>query len=101
MSKKELKVVRSLIINMDITILQADKGNHIMVLAEFRYKDKLNTFLEPRVYEPLAKHTTAKVERGVQKFFCEYETALLHGGEADSIQQQTSISVWSSDGSQT
>jgi hypothetical protein len=60
--------VKSLRLNKDIRILQAEKGNCTVVLDAFKYKDKLNTSLESRVYELLLKGPTAnKVERKVQK----------------------------------
>jgi hypothetical protein len=65
MTTKELKTMKSLRINKDIRILQADKGT--VVLDESKYKDKLNALLESGVYEPLAKDPAAEVERKVQK----------------------------------
>jgi hypothetical protein len=72
MSKKELKAVRFLRLNMDIRILQADKGNCIMVLD--KYKDNLNPFLESEVYESFSKDPTAKVRP--RKYHSEHKTAL-------------------------
>jgi hypothetical protein len=63
----------------DIRIIQADKGNCAVVLNESKYKDKLNTLLESRVYEPSLKDPTAKVERKVQNLLPEHKTALLAG----------------------
>jgi hypothetical protein len=62
--------VKSLRLNKDIRILQADKGHCTVVLDESEYKDKLNTLLESGVYEPLPKDPTAKDERKVQKLLC-------------------------------
>jgi AraC-like DNA-binding protein len=45
MTKKELKTVKSLRLNKDVRILQADKDNCTVVIDECKYKDKLNTFL--------------------------------------------------------
>jgi hypothetical protein len=55
MNKKELKAVKSLRLNKETRILQADNGNSTVVLDEHEYKDKLNTLLESGVYEPLPK----------------------------------------------
>ncbi|PNF42699.1 hypothetical protein B7P43_G14177 [Cryptotermes secundus] len=73
---KELKAVKSLRLNKEIRILQADKGNCTVVLDESKYKDKLNTLLESGVYETLPKDPTAKVERKVQKLLSKYKTTL-------------------------
>jgi hypothetical protein len=48
-----------------------------VVLDKSKYKDKLNTSLESRVYEPLPKDPTTKVERKVQKLLSHHRTALL------------------------
>jgi hypothetical protein len=69
--------VRSLRLNKDIRILLADKGNCTVVLDESEYKDKLNTLLEYRVYEPLPKDPRARVERKMQKLCSKHKTALL------------------------
>jgi hypothetical protein len=45
MTKKVLKAVKSLRLNKDIGILQADKGNCTVMLDESKYEDKLNTLL--------------------------------------------------------
>jgi hypothetical protein len=63
MSTKELKAIKSLRLNKNIRILQADKGNCTVVFDEPKYKEKLNTLLESGVYEHLPKDPTAKVER--------------------------------------
>jgi hypothetical protein len=57
MSKKELKAVRSLRLNKDIRITEADKGNCTVVLDEPEYKDKLNTLVESKVYESSAQRS--------------------------------------------
>jgi hypothetical protein len=64
-TKTELRAVKSLSLNKDIRILQADKGNCTVVLDESKYKEKLNTLLESGVYEPLPKDPTAKIERNI------------------------------------
>jgi hypothetical protein len=76
MIKKGLKVVRSLRLNKDIRILQADKSNGTVVLDESEYKDKLNIFLESEVYECLPEDPTAKVERKVHTLLSKHKTAL-------------------------
>jgi hypothetical protein len=76
MSKKELKTMRSLMHNKDIRILQADKGNCMVVLDESKYKDKLITLLESTVNEPLPKDPTAKLRRKVYKLLSKHKTAL-------------------------
>jgi hypothetical protein len=65
MTTKELRAVKSLRLNKNIRILQADKGNCTVVMDESEYKDKLNTLLESGVYEPLPKDPTAMVEKKV------------------------------------
>jgi hypothetical protein len=45
MSKRKLKAARSLRLNKDSRIFQADKGNCTVVLDESEYKDKLNADL--------------------------------------------------------
>jgi hypothetical protein len=76
MTKKVLKAVKSLRLNKDITTLQADKGNCMVVLDESKYEDKSNILLESGIYEPLPKDHTAKVERKVQKLLSKHKTAL-------------------------
>jgi hypothetical protein len=49
----------------------------MVVLDEFKYKDKLNTLVESGVYELLPKDPTAKVERKEQNLLPEHKTALL------------------------
>jgi hypothetical protein len=67
MTKKELNAMKSLRLNKDIRICQTDTGNCTVVLDESKYKNKLNSLLEFRVYELLPKDPTAKVERKVQE----------------------------------
>jgi hypothetical protein len=43
MSRRELEAMRSLRLNKDIRIRQADKCNCTVVLDESKYKDKLNS----------------------------------------------------------
>jgi hypothetical protein len=93
-TKKELKSLR---LNKDIRILQAGRGNCTVLLDESKYKYKLNTLLEFRVYETFPKDPTTKVERKVQKILSEHKTALPTIG---CITQQTSTSTWSSQDSQ-
>jgi hypothetical protein len=76
MTTKELKAVKSLRLNKDVSILQADKGNCAVVLVESKYKGKLNILLESRVYEPLPEDPTAKVERRIQKLLSKHKTTL-------------------------
>jgi hypothetical protein len=76
MIKKGLKAMKSLRLNRDIRILQADKGNCTVVLDEPKYKNKFNTLLDSGVYEPLPKDPTAKVEGKVEKLLSKHKTAL-------------------------
>jgi hypothetical protein len=64
----ELKAVKSLRLNKDLRIHQADKGNCAVVMDESRYRDKSNTLLESGIYEPLPK-----VEREVQKLLSKHK----------------------------
>jgi hypothetical protein len=75
-SKKELKAMRSLLLNKNIRILKATKGNCTIVLDESEYKDKLNTLLESGFYELLPKDLKAKVKRKVQELRCKQKSAL-------------------------
>jgi hypothetical protein len=50
MSKRDLKAMRSLRLNKDIRILQADKGNCTVVLDESKYKDKLKFPQPPKQF---------------------------------------------------
>jgi hypothetical protein len=45
LARKELKAIKSLKLNKDITIVQAEKGSCSVVLDGSEYKDKLNTLL--------------------------------------------------------
>jgi hypothetical protein len=72
MTMKELKAVKSLRLNKDIRILQADKGNCTVVFDESTYKDKSSTLLESGVYKPLPKDATAKVERKIKKLLTKH-----------------------------
>jgi hypothetical protein len=80
LTTKELKAVKSLRLNKDIRILQADSGNCVVVLDESKCKDKINTLLESGVYEPLPKILQVR----------------LRGKYRNFIPQQTSASVWAS-----
>jgi hypothetical protein len=64
-----MQAVGSLRLNVDIRIIQADKGNYTVILDATKYKDKLNTLLEFGDYEPLSKDRTGKVERKGKKLF--------------------------------
>jgi hypothetical protein len=75
MAKKVLKAVKSLRLDKDIRILQANKGNCSVVLDVYEYKVKLKTLLESRVYEPLLNDPTAKVEKKIQKLLSKHKTA--------------------------
>jgi hypothetical protein len=44
MTTKELKAVKSLRLNKEIWILQADKGNCTVMFDESKYKEKLEHF---------------------------------------------------------
>jgi hypothetical protein len=67
MTTKELKAVKSLRPNKDTRSLQLEKRNCTLLLDQFKYNNKLKTLLESRVYEPLSKEPTAKVEWKVEK----------------------------------
>jgi hypothetical protein len=69
--------MRLLRLNNDIRILLADKGNCTVVLDVSKYKDKLNTLLEPGVCEPLVKVPTVRVEKSMQELLSKHKTALL------------------------
>jgi hypothetical protein len=90
MTTKELRAVKSLSLNIDIRILQADKGNCTVVSDETKYKDKSNTLLEFGVYEPLPKDSTAKVDRKIQKLLSEHKTTL----PINLKHKLTSTSIW-------
>jgi hypothetical protein len=75
-SKKELKPVTSLRFNIDISILQANKGICTVVLDEIKYREKINTLLMSGVYETLSRNSTAKDERKVQQLLAKYEIVL-------------------------
>jgi hypothetical protein len=67
MTTKELKAVNYLRLDKGIRILQAEKGNCTVVFDEHKCKEKLNTLLESKIYEPLSRDHTAKLERKIQK----------------------------------
>jgi hypothetical protein len=104
MTTKELNSVKSLWLNKDIRFLHTDKDGYAVVFNESKYKEKLNTLLESGVYEHLPKDPTAKVERKVQKLLSKHKTPLpikLNKIQVDSVPQQTSASIWSSQYPQT
>jgi hypothetical protein len=68
MTTKELTAIKSLRLNKDIRILQANKGNCTVVFDESNYKEKLNT-TGVQVYKPLPKDPTAKVRAKYRKSF--------------------------------
>lgn len=49
-TRKELKAINILRLNKDIRILQTDKGNCTVMWDESKYKVKLTTFLDSKVY---------------------------------------------------
>jgi hypothetical protein len=49
MTKQEFKALKSLKLNKDNRILQADKGNCTVVLDVSEYRNKLNHLLDPGV----------------------------------------------------
>jgi hypothetical protein len=49
MTIKELKDITFLRLDKSIRILQTEKGNCAVMLEEFKYKDKSNTFLQSGV----------------------------------------------------
>jgi hypothetical protein len=76
MTTKELKTVKSLMLNKEIRILQAENGNCTVVFDESKYKEELNILLECGVYEPFPKDPTAKVERKIQKLLSKNKISL-------------------------
>jgi hypothetical protein len=76
MTTKELKAVKSLRLNEDISILQADNGTCTGLFDESKYKENLNILMESGVYEPLPKDPTAKVKRKIQKRLSKHKTTL-------------------------
>jgi len=74
---RELKSIKSLKENKDTRLLQADKGNCIVVLDDSEYKHALNSLQESGVYEPLSKNTTSAVETEVQELLSKYKNTPL------------------------
>jgi hypothetical protein len=72
----ELKAVKSLRLNKDIRILQADKGNCTVAFDKSKYKENLNTLRESGVYEPLSKDPATKVERKTKKLLSKHKITL-------------------------
>jgi hypothetical protein len=69
MTTKKLKAMKSLMLNKDIRVLQADRGRCTMVLDKSEYKSKLNTLLESGACEQLPKDPTAKAEKKYRNSF--------------------------------
>jgi hypothetical protein len=63
MGKLELEAQKTLSLNKEIKILQADKGNCTVIMDESEYRNKLNTMPQSGVYESLTRDPTAKIER--------------------------------------
>jgi hypothetical protein len=74
MTTKELKAVKSLMLNKDIRVLQAD---NTLVLDESEYKHKLNTLQESGVCEPLPKDPTANAKKKVEKLLSKHKLLFL------------------------
>jgi hypothetical protein len=73
--------IESLKENKEIIILQADKGNCMVVLNKSTYKEKISSPLESGVYEILWKDPTSQIERKMQNLLTEHKTvstALKH-----------------------
>jgi hypothetical protein len=75
MTKQEFRALKSLKVNKDIRIFQADKGNCTAVLDESEYRNKINHLLDSGVYQPLSKDPTKTVERKVQKLLSKHKAA--------------------------
>jgi hypothetical protein len=60
----------------EIRILQANKGNCMLVLNESTYKEKISSLLESGVYEILLKNPTSQIERKVRKLLTKHKTVL-------------------------
>jgi hypothetical protein len=61
MTRRKSMALKSLKINKQIRILQADKGNCTVVLNESTYKEKISSLLESGVYEILRKGPTSQI----------------------------------------
>jgi hypothetical protein len=75
MNKKELKSIKYLRPNKDITILLADEGDWTVVLDESKYKDKLQHFARVWGLWTLAQRSYSSVERKVEKLLSKHKTA--------------------------
>jgi hypothetical protein len=76
-TKQEFRALKSLKLNKDIRILQADKGNCTVMLDESEYRNKLNLLLDSGIYKPLSEDPTGTVERKVQKPLSKHKAACL------------------------
>jgi hypothetical protein len=86
MTTERLNAVKSLRLNEDIMILQAENGHCMVVLDESKYKDKfLTRYWSPRFMNPCQKIVQVR----------------LRGKYRNSLPQQTSASIWPSQVSQT
>jgi hypothetical protein len=68
MTRKKPIVLKSLKDYMEIRILQAHKGNCMVVLNEFTYNEKIFSLLESGVYEILCKDPMSQIKRKIWKF---------------------------------
>jgi hypothetical protein len=71
MTRKESTALKSLRNNTQIRIIQADKGNCMVVLNESTYKENQG------VYEILRKGLTSQIERKIQKLLTKQSFPLL------------------------
>jgi hypothetical protein len=74
--RRESTALKSLKNNKQVQILQADKGNCIVVLIESPYKEKISSLLESGVYEILHRDPTSQIERKIWKLLTKHKTAL-------------------------
>jgi vacuolar-type H+-ATPase subunit C/Vma6 len=73
---KESMALKSLKDKTEIRILQADKGNCMVVLKESTYREKISSLLESGVYEILRKDLMSQIERKIQKLLSKHKTVL-------------------------
>jgi hypothetical protein len=75
-TRKESIALKSLKENKQIRILQADKGNCMVVFNDSTYKEKITSLLQSGVYEPLSKDPTSQIEMKVWKLLTKHKTVL-------------------------
>jgi hypothetical protein len=75
-TRKEYMASKFLKNNKEMRFLQADKGNCMVVLNEFTYKEKISSLQESGVYEILCKDPTSQTERKIWKLLTKHKTVL-------------------------